>query len=61
MAIRVYEAAGLRAVHRSWALGVSGACVDALPAPAETLEVEAVDPADDGLLEQRFGLERGAL
>lgn len=60
-AIRLYERFGLRAQHRSTALGLQWALVPTLPSPEFAVSAQRIEPEEDGRFERALGLLEGQL
>jgi GNAT superfamily N-acetyltransferase len=58
-AIRVYEAAGLRAAYRSASFRIAWSSVASLPAPRPEHLAQILQPEEDAQVERRFELQRG--
>jgi ribosomal protein S18 acetylase RimI-like enzyme len=60
-ALRVYEAAGMRAEYRATALRMSWSTVSSLPVPDCEWSAEPAAPTEDAELESRFALDCGLI
>lgn len=60
-AVRLYQGVGMSERYLSTALRIEWALVDRLPAPARDVTARVADPAEDGALEEAFGLPKGTL
>lgn len=60
-AIALYERAGMLPRHRATSFQIAWSHLTQLPKSAVPLRIQTLPEADDGLFEQRFGLERGLI